>query len=187
MTVRQRGGLSTVLVFGVVVLALLAGAILLLTSRPDPVQITILPPPPTATPPPLQIYVTGAVQNPQQRWSLPPGSRVADALTAAGGPLASADLTRINLAAPLLDGEQLHVPLIGEVLAPTDSAAGLLRINSATQADLETLPGVGPALAGRIIDYRTQSGRIENCEQLDEVSGIGPALLEQLCPLLRFD
>lgn len=186
---------GTIIAFIVVALAIIGGAALLLATRPEPVQITINPPIPTSTPEPtntpgpILVYVTGAVQQPEQTLTLPAGSRVQDALDAAGGTTENADLTRVNLAQILRDGDQVHVPEIGAavVVETATPSGGLLRINSATLDELTTLPGVGPALAQRIIAYREANGPFADLAALDEVSGVGPALLEQLEPLLLFD
>ena len=173
----------------------LVGA-LLLASRPQPTTITILPPPtptpvpPTATPAPLQVYVTGAVAKPGQVVTLPPDSRVEAAVLAAGGLSDKADGARINLARALRDGEHIHVPAVGEAAAaPAESsvAASKVRVNSATQAELETLPGVGPVTAERIIAYRQQHGAFAILADLDAVKGIGPASLEKLRGKVAFD
>ena len=180
-----------------VAVALVGGAVLLLASRPQPVQITINPPvptatpDPTATPEPIEVYITGAVQNPQTTHNLPVGSHVQDAIDAAGGILDTADLDRVNLAGILRDGDQVHVPAVGEeegdVALATPSSSGLVRINSGTLEELDTLPGVGPALAERIIAYREANGPITDLDTLGAVSGIGPALLEGLEGLIEFD
>jgi competence protein ComEA len=115
---------------------------------------------------------------------------VADALQAAGGATDDADLSRVNLAAVLRDGDQVHVPGIGENIDNSEQPAAtgqIVAINSATLAELETLPGVGSSLAAAIIEYRQQVGRFENAADLDEVRGIGAALLEQILPLIVFD
>lgn len=114
------------LIFGIVIVAITGGIVALLSYRPPPMVITINPPPPTATlapsntpapsatPGPLRIYVTGAVTNPFNTYTLPRGSRVADAVDAAGGFSPDADRARINLAQPLSDGEQVNVPGLGD-------------------------------------------------------------------------
>ena len=174
---------------------LVAAGALLLASRPKPVAITILPPPltatppPTATPSPLQVYVTGAVVHPQQTYTLPPGSRVDDALQAAGGATDNADLTRINRAGFLRDGDQIHLPALGadDSGLPTPMGGAKVPINSASQSELETLPGIGPVTAARIINYRKQHGDFDDLDDLDEVSGIGPATLANLQDLITYD
>jgi competence protein ComEA len=134
---------------------------------------------------------------------LPPGARVADAIAAAGGLAPGAAVTRVNLARRLADGEQLVVPGAhdpppgagsGGSLASTgggpvsgvDGGPGpLLDLNAAGVAELDTLPGVGPVTAGRIIAWRTQHQRFTRVEELGEVPGIGPKLVERLRPLVR--
>ena len=113
--------------------------------------------------PPVVVHISGAVVQPSV-YSLPAGSRVLSVLDAAGGALAGADLERINLARVLVDGEQVHIYAQGDssspVLAPgyaTTTSNTKVNINTATQAQLETLPGIGPAKAGDIITYRTQN------------------------------
>ena len=135
--------------------------------------------------------------------TLPAGSRVADAVQAAGGSSAEADLSYVNLARLLVDGEQVVVPAEGEVPpigapapgtapgpAPGAAAGGsggsaptaLVNINTADQAALEALPGVGPVLAGRIVQWRVENGRFTSVDELSEVSGIGEKMLAQIGP-----
>jgi len=135
---------------------------------------------------PLVVHVAGAVVSPGVI-ELRTGDRVADALEAAGGPLPDASLASLNLARPLVDGEQVLVPTTGQD-APDGAASGAgsevpsatlpdgrLDLNSATAADLEELPGVGPVLAGRIVAHRDQHGPFAETSQLRDVSGIGEA------------
>jgi competence protein ComEA len=137
---------------------------------------------------------------------LPTGSRVADAIDAAGGPVAGADLTRLNLAAVLGDGARVAVPLVGQpppavepsavtgaasatgggsiAGAPAAEGAALVNVNTATAEELERLPGVGPATAAAIIRERDANGPFATVDDLDRVPGIGPAKLEQLRDLV---
>lgn len=185
---------NTIVSFIIVLVALVGGAVLLLTSRPQPVQITINPPVPTSTPAPtptfapITVYVTGAVQKPEQTITLPYRSRVQDAVTAAGGTTADADLVKVNLADYLHDGDQVHVPVKGQAVElPTPSGGVVVHINTATVEELDTLPGIGPTLAADIIAYRDANGMFKTMSDLDNVPGVGPALMEQLQGLLAFD
>jgi len=161
-------------------------------TRPEPLEILVIPPPPTWTPPPsptpgpLTVYVSGAVHQPRVL-NLPPGSRVQDAIASAGGPLASADLDRVNLAGELRDGMQVHVALRGASSPLLATGDPLLDINRATAEELQGLPGVGPVLAQRIIAWREAQGSFSTLADLDDVTGVGPSLLRQLEGLLRFD
>jgi competence protein ComEA len=147
----------------------------------------------------LVVDVEGKVRHPGLV-RLGPGARVADAVEAAGGPTAGAALIRINLARPLSDGEQVVVPGPDDPLpaganasaaggagsgAAGPGSVGVVDVNTATQAQLDALPGVGPVLAGRIVTWRTEHGRFTSVDQLGEVSGIGDALLAKLRPLVR--
>jgi competence protein ComEA len=136
----------------------------------------------------LIVDVTGAVRKPGV-FDFQPGDRVIDAVRRAGGALEKADLTLLNLAAPLTDGQQILVPKKGATVSGvppvgTGTAPGttgaLININTADEATLETLNGVGPVLAASIVQYRTEHGPFASVDQLDEVSGIGPATLEDL-------
>ena len=132
------------------------------------------------------VYVSGAVASPGVL-TLPATSRVIDAITAAGGALPEADLESINLARILVDGEQIRVGVAGESPPPStpegDTAAGAcVRLNTATETDLQTLPGIGPALAKRIITYRSAHPRLTSVDELDDVPGIGPSLIEKIRP-----
>ena len=127
------------------------------------------------------VAVAGKVQRPGLV-RLPAGSRVDDAVRAAGGPLPGADVGLLNLARKLVDGEQVLVGVDPPPGAPQPGAppaagaapaAGPLDLNAATVADLDALPGIGPVLAQRIVDWRTEHGRFASVEQLREVTGIG--------------
>lgn len=134
------------------------------------------------------VYVSGAVASPGVL-TLPASSRVIDAITAAGGTTPEADLESINLARILVDGEQIRVGVAGESPPPASSAPGTtvgtgtcVRLATANEAELQTLPGIGPALAARIISYRSTHPRLSSVEELDDVPGIGPSLIEKIRP-----
>ena len=138
----------------------------------------------------LLIDVSGAVHRPGV-YKLPTGSRVNDALLEAGGATGKADLTLINRAATLTDGQQVlvleKVSAASAATAPSGSAATAaapIHLNSATAEQLDELPGVGPATAERIIEYRTTNGPFKTVDELDSVSGIGPAKLADLRDLV---
>jgi competence protein ComEA len=135
----------------------------------------------------LIVHVVGAVRRPGL-YHLREGARIADALARAGGATRKADLTVVNLAAPLSDGVQVVVPrrlATGAGAAPSagSSAAappGPVHLNTATLEQLDALPGVGPVTAQKILDYRTQNGGFASVDELDAVPGIGPARMDQL-------
>jgi competence protein ComEA len=115
------------------------------------------------------------------------GKRVADAVASAGGTTAKADLALINLAAPVSDGQQVVVPARappGAAVGGGAAAGGPVHLNSATIEQLDTLPGVGPVTAQKIIDYREKHGAFTSVRELDAIPGIGPARLEQLSELV---
>lgn len=143
----------------------------------------------TATPRPLRVYVSGAVRSPDV-YTLPADSIVKDALIAAGGPTDDADLDRINLASPVSDGQHVYVPHLGEenpVSYPSASRSGdgyKININTADLNALESLPGIGPVLAQRILDYRHSHGPFSRPEEIMEVPGIGQATFDKIQDLI---
>jgi competence protein ComEA len=141
--------------------------------------------------PRLVVHVVGAVRRPGL-YRLADGARIAEALRRAGGATRKADLSLVNLAAPVSDGSQIVVPKRAPAApagtAPTDPgatpAAGPIHLNTATVEQLDELPGVGPVTAQKIVDYREQHGAFSSVDDLDAIPGIGPARLEQLRELV---
>ena len=202
------------IILGAVLIAVGGGVIAVLTYRAAPVAITIVPPPPTdmptptATPAPLKVYVTGAVVNPGAVYELPLGSRILDAIQAAGGTQPDADTSQLNMAQVLTDGEQVNVlaikptgiatatkpgatatlakPTAIPTLGPA-SASDPVHINSGDLTEVERLPRVGPVLGQAIIDYRTKHGPFKTMANLDRVPGVGPATLKAWDGLISFD
>lgn len=167
----------------VAMVGVLAGASLGVHHGPEPPSVQTLPvsveaPPSTEVD---TVHVSGAVVAPGLV-TVPAGSRVADAVRAAGGALATADLGALNLAAPVGDGERLIVPSQGAGNRPEPSAGGTgaLSLNRATAQELEALPGVGPVLAERIVAHRERIGGFSTVEDLLDVSGIGERTLAEI-------
>jgi competence protein ComEA len=174
-----------------------AGALYLVVSAPRGESVQLAPPP---SPAPIFVHVTGAVQNPGV-YSLPSSSRCQQAIQAAGGFLPEADEQNLNLADILKDGAKVHVvfkptpkPTAGRAQLPgspaeisTGSSAGPvfpINLNTASQEELELLPGIGPTLAGRIITYRIENGPFFNVEEILNVPGIGQTRLNQIMELV---
>jgi competence protein ComEA len=136
------------------------------------------------------VDVVGAVRRPGL-YRLEQGARIADAVSRAGGATPKADLALINLAALLADGEQVVVPRRGTAVpgvttsaAPGAPATGPVHLSTATLEQLDSLPGIGPVTAQKIIDYRQKHGAFTSVDELDAVPGIGPARLDQLKDLV---
>jgi competence protein ComEA len=128
----------------------------------------------------IVVDVAGAVRRPGV-YRLPAGARVIDALRRAGGPTATAQLEAINRAAPLADGQQVVVPdRNAAVVAGSAADAGPISLGGATVEQLDTIDGIGPVTAQKIVEFRDQHGGLASVEQLDDVSGIGPATMESL-------
>lgn len=129
----------------------------------------------------LVVDVAGAVRRPGL-YHLAAGTRIADAVAAAGGATGKADVTLVNLAAPLADGEQVLVPARAGATAAggAPSPTAPLDLNTASVVELDALPGVGPATAQKIIDYRQAHGPFRSIDELEGVPGIGPSKLAQL-------
>jgi competence protein ComEA len=212
-----RAGVIALAVVGVV--AVLVTVFALLRDKPPPVVSAKLPPvqmvssasptPAAAADQPVVVSVVGLVHKPGLV-TLPPGARIADALTAAGGALDGADLIGLNMARRVADGEQIIVGIasppgqptaMGSSISSEPSAAApagtpttsgnpsaptaLVDLNTATVEQLDTLPGIGPVTAAAIVAWRDANGRFANVNQLGDVDGIGPARLEKLRALVR--
>ncbi|MEO9138788.1 MAG: ComEA family DNA-binding protein [Jatrophihabitans sp.] len=215
-------GRRSVFALGVaVVLAAALTGLWLRSSRPDPIPVSAAVPAmsgqpvrtgptmpassgpvsaaPTLTPTVIVVDVAGRVHRPGV-YRLPSGARVDDALKAAGGALRGVDVSTLNLAALLVDGQQVAVGRPGATGGPSPPAAASspagagsggspgsgapVNLNAATLDQLETLPGIGPALGQRILDYRTEHGSFATVDQLDDVSGIGTVTFKRLKPLV---
>lgn len=182
---RGRGPVLAILALA----AITVGAVLGGGSEPLPRPPDAAAEAPAITTPELvRIHVSGLVRSPGVV-DVPAGSIVADAIDAAGGLDVGANLSGMNLAAPVGDGDLLVVPGPG-VEAPAGSAStpgagGLLPLSTATATELENLPGVGPVLAARVVSFREQNGAFESIEDLLEVPGIGEAKLAAIRDLVR--
>lgn len=163
-------------------------------TRPQPIEVSA-PPVIAATAAPsaspaatVVVAVAGGVRRPGL-FTLPVGSRVADAITAAGGVKPGVSIGLLNLARRLVDGEQVLVGAVAgaqpnQPAGPASGPSSPLNLNAATLEQLDGLPGVGPVLAQRILDYRTQHGVFRSVEQLREVGGIGEAKFADLRSLV---
>lgn len=197
------------LIWGIVGLLLggaAAAAGMTLFNRTQPAPILISPPEPTplplptSTPEPIHVFVHGAVKAPDV-YHLPAGSIVEQAIESAGGFTADADVDALNQALPLGDGAEIYIPTISETAAggspgitdlgarrqAEDGAAGLgssgtalININTASLELLDTLPGIGPATAQKIVAHREERGPFQSIEAIMDVSGIGPAKFSQI-------
>ncbi|PKQ26431.1 MAG: competence protein ComEA [Actinobacteria bacterium HGW-Actinobacteria-4] len=165
-----------------VTLALVVGLLSIMTYwslRPTPVApvpLAVVPSVGSVTSD-VVVHVAGAVHQPGLV-TLNTGARVADAVDVAGGMTASADTSSVNLARTLVDGEQIYVPEVGEALE-----SGKINLNRAGPTELEALPGIGPALAARIVADRETNGPFATVSELSRVSGVGPAVVEKIASL----
>ena len=192
---------------GVMAGFVLAG-VLMFVSRAPAGQAIVLQPAPTKAP--IAVHVIGAVPRPGL-YEFSDGARIQDAIDAAGGLLASANVDAVNLAALLTDGQKLEIPYKdGEVPSAQveddtslnlpgsestertttvdtggETSADLLNINTATLEELDSLPGIGPTIAQRIIDYRTKNGAFSTIEEIMDVSGVGPATFDEIKDLIK--
>ncbi len=193
-------GAAVVLLFVALVVAVLVAALgprgSAVTIAPDPAPIAEDLPgaAPSGVGGAIFVHLLGAVQRPGL-YQLREGDRGIDAVAAAGGFAETADQSQLNLARPLSDGEQIHVPAIGETPSPGagtvgagvgggGTVAGKVNLNTADLAALDTLPGVGPATAKAIVDWRDANGRFTAVEDLLSVTGIGDKTLAELRDLV---
>ena len=169
-----------------------AGLWLAQSTSTSPGRVEVIIP----TPAPIVVHVLGAVHN-EGAYRLPPGSRIADAIDAAGGASADADLSRLNLAARAPDGARLHIPLADEDPvgapgaveedAPSDTggaSGGLVDLNIAQLSALMSLPGIGEKRAAAIIAFRETNGPITSADDLLGIDGFGPATVDNIRPFV---
>jgi len=184
------------LLVGLAILAILAGVAAGIHGRrikakaSDSSEVYTAPPQPAVSAT-ITVQVSGAVREPGLK-VLRRGARVDDAIRAAGGPSAGADMTEVNLAAPIDDGQRIDVPSLSAPAAPSSKAepspppgvasppARPVNLNTATTEELEALPGLGPALAQAIVDHRRRLGGFRRVEELEALPGLGPALAQAI-------
>jgi competence protein ComEA len=184
-----RRGLRALTVVAILVMA--GAAVFAWRSRPHAEPVSPRPPVsvPASSPSPsgVVVAVSGRVQHPGLV-RLPSGARVADAIAAAGGVLPDTDLAAVNLARKVVDGELILVGVAalagGGAPASSGAAGGQVNLNTATLAEFDALPGVGPVLAQRIVDYRTKHGGFRSVDELRQVDGVGDARYAELKDLV---
>ncbi len=172
-----------------ILFGLFLAALVWVVARNPSGEAVVLRPAPTEKP--IIVYVTGAVPRPGV-YALPKDARIQDAISAAGGFLAEADKSQINLAALLEDGQKLDIPyiegaspIIGTPLPViVTQTTELININTASVDELDSLPGIGPTTAQKIVDYREQNGPFVNTEDIINVPGIGPGTYERIKNLI---
>lgn len=167
------------IIVGILIGLIATAAILFIASPPRGSQILLLA---TSTQPPITIQISGEVVRPGLL-SLAPGSRIADAINQAGGTLPEADISTLNLAQKLSDGQHIYVPDINAPSGDKSSTAltvGVIDLNSASVVQLDGLPGIGLTKAEAIIAYRQKIGGFDKIEQILDVPGIGPAIFDQI-------
>lgn len=178
------------LVAGILFGLFVAALVWVVSRNPSGEAVTLRPVP---TEKPIIVHISGAVPRPGV-YALPDGARVQDIISAAGGFLAEADKELINLARVLEDGEKLDIPYaegfspvlptpVESIIIPGDDE-DLININTASSFELETLPGIGPTIAQRIIEHRETNGPFLAIEDIVNVSGIGPGIYERIKDLI---
>ena len=203
----QTARLAGVALAVLAAVAMMASAVVLITRGGDGEPVVIVAPGRESTAEPainddtrvgdIRVQVSGAVVSPGV-YPMSEGDRVVDALGAAGGLRPEADLSGLNLAQRVQDEGHYHVPFLGEAPSPQapssasqsqgamtgDASGGLVDINIADSRELETLPGIGPVTAGRIIAHREANGTFATIDELEDVPGIGPKTMESIRPLV---
>ena len=187
---RRVGMVPVLVAAGALVVVVVAGFLAgVRHGAPAPIDLPAAAagaPSPVATTQPsmLWVHLAGAVERPGL-YEVPAGFRVGDLIEEAGGLDVDADDAAVNLAERLQDGQQIYVPAEGELPvgeAPGPDTAGPIDVNTATAAQLEELPGIGPSLAAAIIAYRVEHGPFATLDALEQVPGIGPSKLSRLRP-----
>jgi competence protein ComEA len=179
------------MISGILFVLFVAALIWLVARSPKGEAVTLRPVP---TDKPIVVQISGAVPRPGV-YALPEGARMQDLISAAGGFLAEADKETINLARTLEDGERIDIAYVEgfSPVIPTaapevvEATTDLININTASSAELESLPGIGPTTAQKIIDYRDANGPFLSIEDIINVSGIGPGTYERIKDLITVD
>lgn len=184
------------MIFGLLAGLLIGGLVYISTRTPSGYPVSLMP---SSTPPPISVYLTGAVARPGV-YSVPRASRLVEVVSLAGGFLEGADITRLNLAEKMEDGRHIDVPggsdvptpqLVigggGLLVTPTPPGGKIVNINLADAALLEQLPGIGPTTAEKIIQYRDENGPFMRVEDLLKIPGIGPETLDQIRGLVTVE
>jgi len=185
---RRRLGVGAAIVLVLVAAAIAVVVGIVRSAVPEPAGVAVVAGSPVAEPPAVYVHVFGAVQAPGL-YRLDDGARVVDVIAAAGGMTADADESAVNLARRVVDGEQLHVPAVGEEPPAADTQPGIaadgrVNLNTADEAALDTLPRIGPAIAARIIEWRDAHGAFTSIDDLLAVPGIGEKMLAGLRDLV---
>lgn len=177
---------KSLLILLVLVIAILSGTMYGYYMERDAISLDAGTGAVVETPRTVTVYVTGEVKKPGLV-TLPEGQRVADAVNAVGGVIETADIDRINMAAFLEDGTQIRVPERaaggagrGQTAPAGKNAEGQINLNTANEKELQELPGIGPAMSARIIEYRETNGAFQTIEDIKKVRGIGNAKFEKI-------